>query len=418
MGTTLRGVALVLGVGVALTACGAEDEGGAADKTLPAITFQVTGDPEETRVYKELAAQYKADTGNTVEVVDVPERDVHLAKLTTAFSAGKPPEVFLLNYRYLGGFAAKKVIDPAGPRLDASQELARDDFYEIPMRAFEYQGTLQCVPQNASSLVVYYNVDHFKQAGLELPNDGWSYDEFAKTAEQLTTDGRHGVGLDLSTIRVGPWVWSAGGELVDDPVRPTKFQFDTPDARRGLQNVIALQENGWSPSADEVDAQSVEDRFMEGKLSMFLSSRRDVPVMRQIEDFEWDVAPFPVDKEPASVLHSDGFCLAKHDNADAAFKWVEYALGTHGQEVLAASGRSVPSIKAVAESPLFLEPTEPPANSKVFVDALSHMRQLPVTENWSEVEGLANDALEEMFYGRLSLDEGIARIAKETDGRF
>ena len=68
--------------------------------------------------------------------------------------------------------------------------------------------------------------------------------------------------------------------------------------------------------------------------------------------------------------------------------WVEYALGQQGQEVLAASGRSVPSLKAVAESPAFLDPSDPPANSKVFVDALSQMHQLPVTANWSEVEGL------------------------------
>jgi multiple sugar transport system substrate-binding protein len=422
MGTTLRGVALLLGLGLSVMACGGdEDTGasqGAADKTLPAITFQVTGDPEETRVYKALASQYKTETGNTVNVVEVPERDVHLAKLTTSFSAGKPPEVFLLNYRYLGGFADKGVIDAAGPRLERSSELKREDYYDIPMKAFEYQGELQCIPQNASSLVVYYNADWFKEAGIEAPTDAWTYAEFADVAEKLTGDGKHGVGLDLSTIRVGPWVWSAGGELVDDPVNPTKFLFDTPEGRRGLENVIALQRNGWSPNADEADAQSVEDRFMEGKVAMFLSSRRDVPVMRQITDFEWDVAPFPVDREPASVLHSDGFCMAKHDNADAAWKWVEYALDAKGQEVLAASGRSVPSIKAVAESPLFLEPTDPPANSKVFIDALSQMHQLPVTKNWSEVEGLSDDALNEMFYGRLSIDEGIDRIAKETDGKF
>jgi multiple sugar transport system substrate-binding protein len=226
------------------------------------------------------------------------------------------------------------------------------------------------------------------------------------------------VGLDLSTIRAAPWVWAAGGELVDDYERPTKFLFDTPEGRRGLEHVIALQSKGWAPNADETDAQGVDERFMEGTVGMFLSSRRDVPVLRQITDFEWDVAPFPTDKEAASVLHSDGFCLSKHDNADAAWKWVEYALSAEGQEVLAASGRSVPSMKAVAESPLFLEPTDPPANSKVFIDAMSQMHQLPVTSNWSEVEGLTDDVLTELYYGRISLDEGLQRLSKETDGQF
>jgi multiple sugar transport system substrate-binding protein len=98
--------------------------------------------------------------------------------------------------------------------------------------------------------------------------------------------------------------------------------------------------------------------------------------------------------------------------------WVEYALGAQGQAVLAASGRSVPSLKAVAESPLFLTPDEPPANSKVFVDALSQMHQLPVTANWAEVEGKTDDVLESLYYGRLELEAALERLAQETDGQF
>ena len=72
----------------------------------------------------------------------------------------------------------------------------------------------------------------------------------------------------------------------------------------------------------------------------------------------------------------------------------------------------MPSLKAVAESPVFLDPSDPPANSKVFVDALSQMHQLPVTANWSEVEGLSDDILEELYYGRIDLDEAIERFAE------
>ena len=422
MGQTLRRAGLLLGLGLGAAACGGEDPDSktrkAAAKPVPAIAFQVTGDPEETRVYKELAELYKQDTGRTVNVVEVPERDVHLAKLTTGFSAGKAPEVFLLNYRYLGGFAERKVIDPAGPRLDSSDAFDRDAFYPLPLKAFEYDGALQCVPQNASSLAVYYNADAFADAGIEPPGDSWTYAEFAEAADKLTGDGRHGVGIDLSTIRAAPWVWAAGGELVDDPVNPTKFQFDTPEGRRGLEQVIALRKNGWSPSADEADAKGVDERFLDGSLAMFLSSRRDVPLLRTIKDFKWDVAPFPTDAEPASVLHSDGFCISNGEKADAAWKWIEYALSEQGQEVLAASGRSVPSLREVAESPAFLDPAEAPANSQVFIDALSQMHQLPVTANWSEVEGRTDDILNELYYGRIGLNAALQRLAEETDGKF
>jgi multiple sugar transport system substrate-binding protein len=421
MDTTVRVAAACLALVLGAWACGGDDDpapAGEGEKSVPAISFQVTGDPEETQVYTQLAEQYKSETGRTVKIVEVPERDAHLAKLATSFSAGQPPEVFLINYRYLGAFADKGVIDPAGPRLENSDAFAREDFYPLPLQAFTYGDQLQCIPQNASSLAVYYNVDAFKDAGVEPPTESWTYDEFIAAAEKLTGDGKHGVGFDPNTIRSAPWVWGAGGELVDSETAPTKFLYDTPEGRRGLEHMLALQEKGVAPNADEVDAKGNDERFLDGSVAMFMSSRRDVPLLRTITDFEWDVAPFPTDVEPASVLHSDGFCIAKGDNADAAWMWIEYALGAKGQEVLAQSGRSVPSLQAIAESSVFLEADEPPANSKVFVDALSQMHQLPVTPNWNDLEGKTDDVLEELYYGRISLDAALKRLAKETDGQF
>jgi multiple sugar transport system substrate-binding protein len=406
----------VLALVALLAGCGS-DNGGGGGEGGP-ITFQVTGDPEETRVYRELAEIYQRETGREVEVVEVPERDVHLAKLATSFSAGRPPDVFLINYRHMGGLAARGAIDPAGPRLDGSEAFARKDFYPLPLQAFEFGGELQCVPQNASSLAVYYNVDAFRDAGVPAPRPSWSYEQFAAAAEKLTGDGRHGVGIDVSLIRTAPWIWGAGGELVDDEESPTRLLLDTSEGRRGLERLVALRRNGWSPTADEADAKPVDERFLEGSVAMFMSSRRDVPLLRSITGFEWDVAPFPTASEPASVLHSDGFCMAKGANTEAAWDWIEFALGPEGQEVLARSGRSVPSLRSVAESPAFLDPGDPPASSQVFLDALEHMHRLPTTENWVELEQRADDVLTELYYGRLSMDEALERLARETDGKF
>ena len=351
-------------------------------------------------------------------MVEVPERDVHLAKLATSFSAGRPPDVFLINYRHMGGLAARGAIDPAGPRLEGSDAFAREDFYPLPLQAFEFGGELQCVPQNASSLAVYYNVDAFRKAGVPRPGKSWSYEQFAAAAKKLTADGRHGVGIDVSLIRTAPWIWGAGGELVDDEDKPTRLLLDTPEGRRGLERLLALRRNGWSPTADEADAKPVDERFLDGSVAMFMSSRRDVPLLRSITGFEWDVAPFPTDVEPASVLHSDGFCMAKGGEHRGGMGLDRVRARPEGQEVLARSGRSVPSLRAVAESPAFLDPGDPPASSRVFLDALEQMHRLPTTENWVELEQRADDILAELYYGRLEMDEALERLARETDGRF
>jgi hypothetical protein len=46
------------------------------------------------------------------------------------------------------------------------------------------------------------------------------------------------------------------------------------------------------------------------------------------------------------------------------------------------------------------------------------MQPLPVTRNWIEVEKRADDVLDQLFYGELEVDEALARLAQETDGKF
>ena len=81
------------------------------------------------------------------------------------------------------------------------------------MEAFTYDGELQCMPQNISSLVVYYNTALLKEAGLKRPPDEWDWDEFRRYAVELTTDEERGLGIEPSVIRLAPFVWSNGGEL-------------------------------------------------------------------------------------------------------------------------------------------------------------------------------------------------------------
>lgn len=403
----------VLAVAV-LAGCGGDDR--ATDPGTPQpIVVSLSAEGEELALYQELARAYEATGKPKVTVNGIADRGDFLARLTSSFAAKRPPDAFLINHRYLGGYAQRGVLEPAGPRLGDGAA----DFYPVALDAFRFGGELMCVPQNASSLVVYFNASLFEQEGIAAPRAGWTLDDLRAAAARLTGGGTHGVGLEPAVIRAAPFVWSAGGELVDDEQAPTRFAFDTPEARRGLEAMLSLA--AFGPSQKEAGAKALEERFLAGELAMFLSSRREVPTFRTIDDFEWDVAALPSleEGEPATtVLHSDGWCLPKGPRSAAAWEFVRFATGPEGATILARGGRTVPSLKAVAESEVFLDDSEPPRSNEVFVAALEHMRRLPTAANWERVEESANLALEQAFYGALTLDEALARIASETDGAF
>lgn len=402
-------------------ACGAP----AGDGGPTALSFVLFGDPTETAGYQTLVTEFEAANPDvTVEISPTATQDELLARLTTAFAGGQPPDVFLVNFRSYGQFAEDGVIDPVGPRLASSGAIAPDEYAPVALDAFRYDGEeLTCMPQNLSSLVVYYNQDLFARAGVDQPAAGWTWGDFLATAEALTRGDVYGLGTDPQLIRVAPFVWSAGGEVVDDQRAPTTLTVDRGAAREGLDFFLDLQlVHGVVPSDRDEQAEDAESRFLGGRLGMYLGSRRSVPSFREVDAFAWDVASLPVAPggEPATMLHSDAYCLAgaPATHQDEAWRFVEFAMGRRGQEILAETGRTVPSRIDVAQSGDFLEPDRPPASSEVFLTGIDTIRATPQVAAWAQVENEADRILEDVFYGRVDREDGVRRLVEDTRRLF
>ncbi len=409
---------------LALAACGGSDSGNGDAR----ISFMAFGEPEEIRAFKDVIAAYEEEEpSTTVQLVEASDRDDLLARLGTAFSGGTPPDLFLINYRYYGQFAARDVLEPIASRLEGSDVFEESDFYEPAVDAFRWRGELTCLPQNISSLVVYYNRDAFQRYGVAEPQAGWSWDEMVEKAVRLTknTDGKgrfelYGLGVEPSIIRVAPFVWSNGGEIVDDEDQPTRMTFDTPEAVDALTRFFELRQvHGVIPTEQEVEAEDDETRFMNGRLAMLLSSRRVTPTFRTIENFDWDVAPLPRLRRAAGILHSDAYCLTKaSDEKDAAWRFMQYALGPEGQTVVARSGRTVPSLKEIAQSPAFLDPEAKPKSSRVFLDGIPDIRRVPSVSTWPEIEDAVEPLLEQGLYRGAPPERVAQQAAKVSEPLF
>ncbi|MFI7617357.1 ABC transporter substrate-binding protein [Nonomuraea terrae] len=409
--------ALLLGV----AGCG----GGNRTEDQDGITVVLFGDAEEIAGYRSLVDAFTdAHPDVAVTLSPVASQDELMARLTTSFAGGQPPDVFLLNYRRYGQFAAQQAIEPVQSYLDRSTALNESDFSPQALDAFRFDGkALTCLPQNMSSLVVYYNADLFTAKGVPLPKAGWTWDDFLSAARALTGDGKYGAGVEPSIARLAPFVWSNRGEFVDDPTRPTALTLTGDPATRTAVDWfldLQLKHHVVPPDAEE-QSESSEARFLRGTLGMYLNSRVAVPTLRTIDGFTWDAAPLPVAPGgvPASILHSDAYCMsAGLPDHDDAWRFIEFAMGEQGQRILADSGRTVPSRLDVANSPAFLDPAKPPKSSQVYLDAEPHLRATPRTGTWSRVERETDALLEEVFYGRVGREEGLRNLEEKIRPLF
>jgi len=392
------------------------------------VSFMVFGDAAEFAAYESLVNAFMDSQSDvTVTLTHIPSQGDYRARLASDFAAGTPPDVSLLNFRRIGAFVAAGQLEPLGPYLDASDAMSRDDFYPVTLDAFTWQDQVMCIPQNISSLVVYYNRDLFNAAGVAEPADDWTWDDFLAAAQALTLDSdgdgqtdQYGAGIEASLFRLAPFVWQNGGELVDDPAFPLQLALTRVPAQQALTWFTELQTvHHVMPDRVAEESLDSESRFIEGTTAMYFNSRRGTPTYREITAFDWDVAPLPRGTETAGVLHSDGYCMAATAaDKDAAWRFIEFANSPEGQTIIAATGRTVPSIMSVAESDAFLDPSVRPARSRVFLDTIGDLRLVPILSTWDEIESTASEEIERAFYGDITPEEAALQARQRTEEYF
>lgn len=417
------------------------------------VRFAFFGDEVELRAYEALIDRFRsAYPSIDVQPIPVASRNVppegkplpsggYPEWLRQSFQSDSPPDVFLIGYRDVGRYASRGILEPLGPYLRSSTVFTESDFYPAALDAFRSpflgDNELGAIPQNASSLVVYYNVEMFDAMGIDRPEAGWSWDEFASAAAALTLDldgdGRidvHGLVFEPSLTRFAPFIWGAGGDVVDDLHTPTRLLIDSAAAKAGIQWLAGLGASGLNVTPTPNEARLLDDtrRFRSGHAAMLIQSRRVTSFLRQNSATAWDVAPLPVGRVPANLLHSDGLAMnAGSQSKEAAWTFIEFAMGPEGQTLLAESGRTVPSLRAIAESDTFLKGSSfaddfgfgfRPKNARVFLDNIEISRRLPSEVSWASVVRGLDEELKQLFYVGGSIDAAVERMLSRTAFAF
>ncbi len=425
----MRHFLLLLVLALALAGCGA-----AASTPTPAlpepsgaVRLMAFGDPQEQQAYTDLLTAFMAkypQVQATLEFVPYPNQ--YRAQMDQNFGAGTPADVLIINYRRSIDFAAQGLLAPLTSYIAQTPSLDTAAFFPQALAAFQY-GEQYCLPQSISPLLIYYNKALFAAAGLPEPTAGWRWDDFLQAARTLTSDSdddgiidQYGLGTEAALYRVLPFIWSSGGEIVDAPTKPTRLTFDNPQTRAALEWFIALQQT-WhvTPNPVQEQLEPHESRFVHGRLGMFMNSYRGVASYRQIADLDWDVVPLPVSQRAASILHSEGYCMAQaSSNKLAAWALIAFASSPAGQRIVAEGGRTIPALRAEAERLLSAPTTEPPQHLRAFLDSIADTRPMPTMPRWLEVEQNTDLLLEYAFHGDMTLDQAITQIITLTQPAF
>lgn len=288
------------------------------------------------------------------------------AKVQTSAAVGEAPDVMTYHASRIPLAVSQGVLDPITADDLSTMGLSSGDFAPVTWDAVTVDGKQYAVPLDTHPIVLYYNRDLLKKAGM-LGDDGrpkglGSRDEFTATLKALKDAG---VEFPLGSVTAdGNFMFRTiyslmcqqGGELMSDG------KFLTGDNGEKLKNALAVLQ-GWTKAGLQstyTDYPATVALFTSGKAAMMINGVWEVPTMtdlaKQGKLFDWGAVEIPVVFEkPCTYADSHTFAIPKNKgkdmSADKRAAVLEVISWVDKHSLFWATAGHIPAYKPVTNSP-------------------------------------------------------------------
>jgi multiple sugar transport system substrate-binding protein len=411
----VAGTALVLGLALAATGCSSSGgsssspaEYKAPDKDLKAsITYGVWDKNQVAAIDENIAAFNEIYPNIEVTVNQTPYSE-YWTKLQTQASSDTLPDVFWMNGPNVGLYASNDQLEPISGAVDAG-DIDPANYPEALVDLYTLDDVEYGVPKDFDTIGIWANKALFEKAGVPLPEGDWTWDEFQKTASDISTalaaDGEYGAagGMDGQTTYYNT-ILQAGGSVVDG----SESGYASPESQAGIQFWTDLIASGGSPSIQQLTDTTADQWFTSGKLAMywggswFRSALTDTELEKDVV-----VLPLPKGENQATVIHGvSNVVSAASKNKQAAQALQVFLASEDAQQQQGDAGAVIPAFTGTQDA---FTSSMPEANLQVFLDALDYAQPLPVSKNSAVWNALETDLLPQAFSG----DQPVAAVTDE-----
>jgi multiple sugar transport system substrate-binding protein len=399
---------LVLGAcsqGSATSSSDSDDSDGTT--TITYMEFSSNGGHEQD--LQAIVDAFEADNPDIDVKVETTPYDDYFTKLQTALAGGTAGDAFELNYENFVTYAENGSLAELGDVDDSSYKPSL-------LEAYQHDGTQLGLPESFSDVVLFYNKDLFKKAGVDEPTADWTWADEQAAAEKLTDKGA-GVWGDYQPITFFEFykaLAQAGGSFFNDD--KTEATFDSPEGVKAAEWLVGKNGTTMPTEADGAGTPDFDTNlFKDGKLAMWHSG---IWMFSGLADakFDWDIAVEPGDTQQASAMFANGVVVnAASDHAEAAQKWLAYL--TSSQAAVDTRLETSWELPPVADDTLlapYLE-QDKPANRQAVMDSLDAVALPPVIARQAEMQDAVNKELSDAAAGRKSVEDALADAADAVD---
>ncbi|MDQ6619586.1 MAG: ABC transporter substrate-binding protein [Pseudomonadota bacterium] len=259
-----------------------------------------------------------------------------ITKAMTAVKSGEPPVMSILAATDMFTLIDEDAIVPFDDLLRSNEDRAwLRSFYPAFMENSQTGGKTWGIPFQRSNVVLYYNKEMFKDAGLDANRPPATWDEQVQYAQKLTKHDASGKvtqwGIQIPSSGFPYWLFQAlalenGVNLMNDA--GTQTYYDRPEVIAALQYWVDLVKKYKVHPEGIVEWGTTPKDFFERKVAMMWTTTGNLTNVKNNAKFDFGVAMLPAGKQRGSPTGGGNFYLFKKSTPqqrEAALKFIKWA---------------------------------------------------------------------------------------------
>jgi sn-glycerol 3-phosphate transport system substrate-binding protein len=252
-------------------------------------------------------------------------------KALAALNSGQPAQTSVMFSIDLYELIEQDAIVAFDDIVTTDEERAwLDSFYPALMENGTTGGKTWGIPFQRSTIVMYYNKDAFRAAGLDPEAPPQTWDELVEMGKKLTKRDGSQWGAMIPSTGYPYWMFGAltmqNGQVLMNDSGDTTF-FDDPAVVEALQFWYDLGNTHQIMPAGTIEWGTLRQNFLEGKTAIMWHSTGNLTAVKDNATFDFGVAMLPASERRGTPTGGGNFYIFKQTTPEeriAAMKLIKF----------------------------------------------------------------------------------------------
>ena len=380
-----------------------------------------------TKIIDGYAAEFeKENPGIKLKPIYSGSYQESIAKALTVMKSGEPPVMSILLSTDMYTLVDEDAIVPFDELIKTGEDRAwLKSFYPAFMENSQTGGKTWGIPFQRSTIVLYWNKEMFKEAGLDPNKAPQNWQDQLDYARKLTKrDGSGNVtqwGLQIPSSGFPYWLFQAlaiqNGVNLMNPAGTQTF-YDRPEVIQALQYWVDLARKHKVHPEGIVEWGTTPRDFFERKMAMMWTTTGNLTNVKNNAKFDFGVAMLPAGKQRGSPTGGGNFYIFKKSTPaqrEAAMKFVKWATQPERAAQWSVDTGYVAVSQAAYQTPAMKKYVADFPAAAVARDQLPFAKAELSTHDNQRVTKALNDGLQAALTGTKTPGQAMKDAQREAD---